>query len=325
VLVGSNVQNPVQRADAAKMTSARARWAGVLIYHNGVKADLLRVEEDPDPLANDWGSTLSTAIVVEEGAHVMHAVLLDDAGEATMAVAHAAFLARSPPPEEADGGHARDDVSRQLRDLRSLETRAERACREGTVRDDRGGVRTATSPCDALLQLAHELRLAGDWRDASRLLARLVYLSAAGDRQGDLAHARHVYPYLEAAKCALAARDPVAAARAMQTIHRLQPGYRLPNPSPRPASEGAREFAPVAAEGVPGFKLVIDPAKIRSTDLRRAWHFVCEWTALEFVGPAGMLSYGSAAGNPGSVERGARGLVERVRGKRMLASIRLPL
>jgi hypothetical protein len=30
--------------------------------------------------------------------------------------------------------------------------------------------------------------------------------------------------------------------------------------------------------------------------LEVAWHLVCEWTALEFVGPAGMLSFHTAAG-----------------------------
>ena len=262
---------------------------------------LLRVEEDSGSQL-DWHANMSAVLSVGEGAHTLHAVLLNDAGAATMTVAHAAFLARSLAPDQDSRGHPSNNISLRIKELYSLEARAERACREGMIRDDRGGVRTATSPCDALLQLAHELRLAGECRDASRLLARLVQLSAGVERKGDLAHATHVYPYLESAKCALAGRDTVAVARAIQTIHRLQPGYRLSNPYPGLTPQGGASDEDLELSRSDGSTFLIDPERILQADLRRVWHLVCEWTALEFVGPAGMLSYGSAVGNPGYVE-----------------------
>ena len=215
--------------------------AAVALYHNNARAAVLSedINSGKERAAQSTGSQpashvhLSATLTVEEGAHALHAVLLDEAGAATSTVAYATFLAReqllsNTPPD--------DTAARRTARLKSLQAHAERACREGVVRDDRGGVRTATSPCDALLQLGHELRLAGEWGAAAELLAHVIYLSAAAGREGDLAHALHVYPYLELAKCALASGDAHSARRSLQTIQRLQPGYILPTPHPSPGT-----------------------------------------------------------------------------------------
>ena len=172
----------------------------VALYHNGVASAPLRRVADGGASPERFTAEITAA----EGAHALHAVLLDADGNPTTAVAHASFLSRArvpddPPPDPS--------APARVRHLQRLSEPAARACRGGVVRDDRGGVRTATSPCDALLQLGHELRLAGDWPSASRFLAQVVQESAAHGRKGDLAHHTHVYPYLEIAKGSLAAND----------------------------------------------------------------------------------------------------------------------
>ena len=42
-------------------------------------------------------------------------------------------------------------------------------------------------------------------------------------------------------------------------------------------------------------------------DMSRTWHLVCEWTALEFVGPAGMLGLDVPAKTNLSATNGTRG------------------
>jgi hypothetical protein len=242
--------------------------AAVALYHNNARAAVLSepdINSSKERAAQSTGSQLashvhlSATLTVEEGAHALHAVLLDEAGAATSTVAYATFLAREQLPSNTPSG---DTAARRTTRLKSLQAHAERACREGVVRDDRGGVRTATSPCDALLQLGHELRLAGEWGAAAELLAHVICLSAAAGREGDLAHALHVYPYLELAKCALAAGDAHSARRSLQTIQRLQPGYILPTPHPSPGTasgwrgrhERARGEENVAGAGNEGWR-----------------------------------------------------------------------
>jgi len=289
----------------------------VALYHNNARAAVL-TEPDGSDEERATGATeatgresashvvlLSATLTAEEGAHALHAVLLDEAGAVTTTAAYATFLARAQPPGDAATLHTAR--------LKSLQARAERACREGAVRDDRGGVRTATSPCDALLQLGHELRLAGEWGAAAELLGHVICLAAG--REGDLAHALHVYPYLELAKGALAAGDTQSVRRSLQTIQRLQPGYILPTPHPGPGTAsrrqgrdaGAQDDEDIKSAGADGRQagrvlegsLIIDADAVRHVLLEHAWHLVCEWTALEFIGPAGMLSWDTAVGNPG--------------------------
>jgi len=79
--------------------------AAVALYHNNIKTALLRPTNttntghprvtDKTPLHH-----LSATINVAEGAHVLHAVLLDETGAATSSVAHATFLARTHLPTE---------------------------------------------------------------------------------------------------------------------------------------------------------------------------------------------------------------------------------
>lgn len=245
----------------------------VALYHNNIKTTLMAHDEGSCSTAPNV--VLSATITVNEGSHELHAVLLSG-DVATLTVAHATFLARAQYASDMQAMQG-DETARRTRRLNSLEVHAQRACREGIIRDSRAGVRTATSPCDALLQLAHELRLEGDWAAATRLLAHVVSLSAHGGREGDLAHVVHVYPYLEMAKASRAAEHHSAAQRAMQTIHRLQPGYLLPAPYPT---------LPEEERG-----LTIDAQRIREANLEVVWHLVCEWTALEFVGPAGKHTF----------------------------------
>jgi hypothetical protein len=106
---------------------------------------------------------LSATIPVAQGAHTLHAVLLNASGLPSTLVAHASFLARTAVPIA--------EALARPQALLLLEAPAARACAGGGGEE---GIRTATSECDALLQLAHELRLAGEWHTAARLLAQVV-------------------------------------------------------------------------------------------------------------------------------------------------------
>ena len=106
---------------------------------------------------------LSATIPVAQGAHTLHAVLLNASGLPSTLVAHASFLARTAVPIA--------EALARPQALLLLEAPAARACAGGGGEE---GIRTATSECDALLQLAHELRLAGEFHTAARLLAQVA-------------------------------------------------------------------------------------------------------------------------------------------------------
>ena len=77
--------------------------AAVALYHNNIKTALLRPTSTTNtghPGATDKTRLhhLSATINVAEGAHVLHAVLLDETGAATASVAYATFLARTHLP-----------------------------------------------------------------------------------------------------------------------------------------------------------------------------------------------------------------------------------
>ena len=59
--------------------------------------------------------------------------------------------------------------------------------------------------------------------------------------------------------------------------------------------------------------MIIDAEAVRQSQLRHVWHLVCEWTALEFVGPPGMLSGDTAVGNPGGHYRLLRHIASQFR------------
>lgn len=110
----------------------------------------------------------------KEGMHLVHAELLID-GRQTGCVAYSRFLARN---KDFD-----------------LESSARALCQKG--QEAYVAMVTASSFCDALLQLGHEARLRKEFIKARELLADVVWISARQDRVGDMAHHVLVYPYRE--------------------------------------------------------------------------------------------------------------------------------
>ncbi|EKX45454.1 hypothetical protein GUITHDRAFT_108718 [Guillardia theta CCMP2712] len=139
-------------------------------------------------------------IHVLPGVRGINAVLSGSDGS-ERAMAHAMFLVRDPSLE----------LFEAARDVCANSSRAASL-----------GIRSMTSPCDALVQLGHELRV------------------------------RHVYPYLEHAKACMQTGAAEEAIRTLQLIHRLQPGYEVLTPKTRTrhCQKGCELI--VDAEGNPG-------------------------------------------------------------------------